>query len=130
MDLHCKLFFERGGADVFSPNRAEILRSVERHGSLSKAAEELGMSYRWVWGCIKDTEKGLGIKLMAPSGIPGKGNVKELTPEAKELLIWFAAAEKEMLSALGNVLDIRPLFLRSLELPEAKRGKKMKISLD
>ncbi len=62
MRMH--LWFENEGGVLFGLGRLQLLREVERCGSLKKAAESLGMSYRGAWGKIKATEEAIGRKLI------------------------------------------------------------------
>lgn len=48
----------------FGLGRAQLLEKIDELGSLKKAAEKLGMSYRGAWGKIKKTEKILNQKLI------------------------------------------------------------------
>lgn len=96
MEPLVKLFLEEHGKYVFGPGRAELLRAVDTLGSLNKAALDQGMSYRWAWGRIREAEKALGVTLLMPGPGSGKGNTKILTPEAREILQWFTALEKDM----------------------------------
>jgi len=66
--MHLHLWLETEKGLFFGPGRAEILDLIERFGSLRKAAEELGMSYRAAWGKIKKTEEVLGFKLIDKAG--------------------------------------------------------------
>ena len=111
MHLSFKLFLEDEGRYVLGPGRVELLRLVEELGSLRKAAQKQGMSYRWAWGRLKDAEKALGIELLTQTGIPGEGKAKVLTPEARELLAWLAATERGLDQALEQALSGRPAFL-------------------
>lgn len=45
-----------------------LLELIDTHGSLKKAAEEMGMSYRTAWGKIKKSEKVLGALLIERVG--------------------------------------------------------------
>ncbi len=62
MRLH--LWFETKEGVLFGLGRLQLLRQVEECGSLKKAAESLGMSYRGAWGKIKTTEEVIGEKLI------------------------------------------------------------------
>ncbi len=42
----------------------DVLHAVHEHGSISAAARRLGMSYRHVWGQLKDWEQQLGRELL------------------------------------------------------------------
>lgn len=66
--MHLHLWLETDKGLIFGPGRAELLKSIERLGSLRKAAEELGMSYRAAWGKIKRTEEVLGFKVVDKAG--------------------------------------------------------------
>ena len=50
------LWLEKEGAVLFGLGRVQLLKKIDQLGSLKKAAEELGMSYRGAWGKIKATE--------------------------------------------------------------------------
>lgn len=62
MRMH--LWFETEQGVLFGLGRLQLLRQVERCGSLKAAAESLGMSYRGAWGKIKTTEELIGKKLI------------------------------------------------------------------
>ncbi|MUM76766.1 LysR family transcriptional regulator [Pseudodesulfovibrio sp. F-1] len=62
MRMH--LWFETKEGVLFGLGRLQLLRQVERCGSLKAAAEALGMSYRGAWGKIKTTEELIGRKLI------------------------------------------------------------------
>lgn len=109
MNLSAKLFLENNGNYVLGPGRLELLRSVAELGSLRKAAQKLGMSYRWAWGRLKDSEKSLGVSLLTgDSG--GKGKV--LTPAALELLGWFERTENALAALLAEADASSPDFLK------------------
>ena len=44
---------------VIGRGGAEILEAIEKENSLTKAAETLGMSYRYVWNYIQGIQKTL-----------------------------------------------------------------------
>ena len=62
--IRLHLWLERDGGVFFGHGRLQLLEKVEQCGSLKKAAEELGMSYRGAWGKIKRSEDILGRKLI------------------------------------------------------------------
>ncbi|MDY6838036.1 MAG: LysR family transcriptional regulator [Thermodesulfobacteriota bacterium] len=71
---------------VFGSGRARMLEAIDRLGSMNKAAKEMKMSYRAVWGRIKSTEERLGAKILATSPGGGKRRGSILTPTGKRLL--------------------------------------------
>ena len=126
MNLLFKLYLERKGLYLLGPGRMELLRTVDRLGSLKKAAQELGMSYRWAWGRLKKTEQTLGVDLLAHDSGAARKKGKKLTKEAHELLAWIESIEKRMEVLLEESMTERPAFLNSLpSLPEGKTSKKL-----
>jgi molybdate transport system regulatory protein len=93
--LHLWLDCEEGL--YFGAGRAMLLHLIDKHGSLKKAAEELGMSYRAAWGKLKKSEEVLGAPLIERAESRSGGY--KLTPFARELTIeytaWFESVELE-----------------------------------
>jgi molybdate transport system regulatory protein len=71
---------------VFGSGRARMLEAIDRLGSMNKAAKEMKMSYRAVWGRIKSTEERMGSKILTTSPGGGKRRGSTLTPTGKKLL--------------------------------------------
>ncbi len=98
MRLH--LWLETVDGLFFGMGRAQLLAKVDQHGSLKKAADDLGMSYRAAWGKIKKTETVVGAKLIVRSG--NKRDGYELTEFGRTLLdnfnSWFNEIEDMALS--------------------------------
>jgi molybdate transport system regulatory protein len=90
------LWLESGESVYFGMGRVMLLDMIEQHGSLRKAAEALGMSYRAAWGKLRATEDILGLVLVESAGTRRGGC--RLTPEGRRIRekfrAWFAAVEK------------------------------------
>jgi len=71
---------------VFGSGRVRILEAIDRLGSMNKAAKELKMSYRALWGRIKSTEDRIEAKILMTRPGGGKGSGSILTPAGKRLL--------------------------------------------
>lgn len=69
------------GAAVQNP-LFDLLQAVHEHGSIQRAAEALGASYRHTWGALKHWEGVLGQGLVTWS----QGHPARLTPFAERLL--------------------------------------------
>jgi len=111
MNLSAKLFLEDQEKYVLGPGRVELLRSVKELGSLRKAAQKLGMSYRWAWGRLNDAEKALGVRLLAHNEASG-GKAKTLTAEALELLAWYDSIDSDVKAVLESAVAGQPKFLK------------------
>lgn len=93
------LWLELGESVYFGMGRAMLLDRIEEYGSLRKAAESLGMSYRAAWGKLRSTEKALGEALVETVGAKRGGY--RLTPAGRRIRdnfsTWFKAVEEAAL---------------------------------
>ena len=53
MEIKSKFWIESNGEVVLGGGKTVLLLAVDRLGSIQRAAEEFGMSYRHAWGAIK-----------------------------------------------------------------------------
>jgi molybdate transport system regulatory protein len=83
------LWIEIDGQVVLSLWRADLLRAVGRDGSISAAAEALGIPYRVAWQKIHEMETRLGRKLVETQTGGQHGGGARLTPEAEHYLEQF-----------------------------------------
>ncbi|WXG44495.1 MAG: TOBE domain-containing protein [Promethearchaeati archaeon SRVP18_Atabeyarchaeia-1] len=82
-----RIWFVEKGRNLLGKGGAEILESMSETHSISKAAKQLGRSYRQVWGQINEIEESLGQPLITrfKGGARGGGGA-ELTPAGLALL--------------------------------------------
>ena len=81
---------------LFGKGKTELLELIEEQGSIAKAAEELGMSYKKAWSHIKILQNNIADELVVPQkGGGGKGGTT-LTDEAHELLIKYRQLQKDI----------------------------------
>lgn len=130
MKISAKIFLEENHSYILGPGRLDLLKATGELGSLHKAAQAMGMSYRWAWGRIRDSEKALGVPLLTQEGDGGRGKPKVLSAEARELLKWYAEMEERIRAALEASAAQRPEFLKLLTQAEPARQKKRKTALD
>jgi len=109
--IRLHLWLETEECVFFGAGRAQLLERIEIHGSLKKAAECMGMSYRAAWGKIKATEAAVGFPLVEKTA--GKKTGYNLTKEGRHLMTqykaWFCCVER---SALQSGKDIFPFPVR------------------
>ena len=100
--LSCKIWIEYKGKPVIGKGGAEILQQIKKERSISKAAEKLGMSYRYVWNYLQKIEKALGEPVVETyRGGKSGGGGAELTKLGKSLLDEYRCMEGYM----GEVLS-------------------------
>jgi molybdate transport system regulatory protein len=110
MKVHTKIWVEtEQGKLLLGEGRLKIFKAIEKTGSLSAAARELGMSYRAVWGKVRTTEQRLGVKLVdGVAGGPKHGGTT-LTKKAKKFVEKFEnfdnAAREEVLKLADQHLE-------------------------
>jgi molybdate transport system regulatory protein len=109
--IRLHLWIEAGDGLGFGLGRALLLDNIDRFGSLRKAAEAMGMSYRAAWGKIKKSEEVLEIKLITQNSSRREGC--QLTEPGRQLmesyLKWFEAVERE---ALARARELLPMPVR------------------
>ena len=119
--LSCKVWIEYNNKPLIGKGGAEILEAVDKENSISKAAETLGMSYRYVWNYLQDIHKTLEQPIVETykGGKAGGGGAK-LTDYGRSLLNEY----KQVESYLGKVLSSSgSLEVKGLKLSARNRFK-------
>jgi len=90
----CKVWLECNGKPVLGKGGAEILEGINTEKSLTKAAEKVSMSYRYVWNYIQKIEKAIGepIVVTYKGGKTGGGGA-QLTELGESLLAEYRQLE-------------------------------------
>lgn len=104
MEPKIKIIF----GDRINEKRINILKFIDKFGSLNKASKELKITYKHAWDEIKDVEKFLNEKLLLNVSKGRKGGGTTLTKKAKEILKDYDAYEQ------GLNLEISDKFWESL----------------
>lgn len=84
------------GAPVFGRGRRFLLEAIDTHGSINRAAGEVGISYRKAWSHIKAMEQRLGAKLVERHAGGKNGGGAVLTADARTFLKKYEALEQGM----------------------------------
>jgi molybdate transport system regulatory protein len=85
VEIRSKFWIENKGEVVLGGGKAALLLTVDRLGSIQRAAEEFGMSYRHAWGAIRRIEQRAGFKIL-DTRLGGKDRGAQLTPKGKEFI--------------------------------------------
>lgn len=71
---------------LFGKGKTEILELIEADGSITKAAEKMGLSYKKAWSHIKILQRNVADELVLPQKGAGRTGGTTLTPKARELI--------------------------------------------
>ena len=94
--IKSKIWVEAGGRMIFSDGRLALLEAVDELGSLRRAAQRLGMSYRAAWGLLKVTEEALGYPVLDVRIGGARGGGATLTPGGAALVRRFRRVKREV----------------------------------
>ncbi|MEI6211708.1 MAG: LysR family transcriptional regulator [bacterium] len=98
---NCRLWmYAPGIAGVFGDGKCRLLHGIATHGSLQKAAQETGISYRKAWADLRKAEACIGIPLVSRQRGGRAGGTTTLTAEAQQILAAYARFRKEMIAGL------------------------------
>ena len=103
-----RLYLNSNGERVLGKGGALILEAIDEHGSIALAAEELGMSYKFVWDYLGRMKQRLGRPLITTrrGGTPNTkrrgGGGTTLTPLGRRLLDNFRATETRVRRMLSE----------------------------
>ena len=88
MEIKVKIMLaDDDGQGFLGGGRYRLLREIAGEGSLQKAAQKLGLSYRKAWGDIRAIEEHLGFAVVdRHRGGSGGGGTSKLTGKAEKLL--------------------------------------------
>ncbi len=103
MEIKAKFWIENGGEVVLGGGKTALLLAVDRLGSIQRAADEFGMSYRHAWGAIRRIEKRAGFKIVDTKLGGKEGGGARLTQRGKA----FVDSVDSLLSDLRNVVEKR-----------------------
>jgi molybdate transport system regulatory protein len=112
--LSCKAWLEYNGKPLIGKGGAEILETIDKESSISKAAETLKMSYRYVWNYIQEIQSAMQKPIVETykGGKAGGGGAK-LTVLGKSLLSEYRQAERYLESVISEQgrLEVKNLKL-------------------
>lgn len=71
---------------VFGGGKTEVLKLIDETGSISKAAQRVGMNYKKAWTHIKILEEHIEDELVQTRKGRGEDSGSSLTPKAREII--------------------------------------------
>ena len=86
----------------FGHGRAELLRLIDELGSIKQAVAQVGMSYRYAWGYLRDLEQAVGFKLLERKPGGGLAGGTRLTPDGRKFLAHYALFKQSVDGAVDR----------------------------
>jgi len=128
--LSCKVWIEYKGTPVLGKGGAEILKAIAKEQSISKAAEKLNMSYRYVWNYLQKIQKAIEapVVITYKGGKNGGGGAK-LTPLGQSLIEEYQRVEGYLSEVLANQEYLEVLGLK-ISARNQLKGKVVSIEKD
>ena len=98
----CKVWIEYRGKPVIGKGGAKILKTIAKDQSISKAAEKLGMSYRYVWNYLQKIQKAVEAPIVVTyKGGKAGGGGANLTALGQSLIQEYQRVESYMSAVLA-----------------------------
>lgn len=94
-ELKADLFLQSEGAPAFASAQIALLRAIDDSGSISKAAKQLGISYKTAWDRVEAMNNMSRDALVMRSAGGAKGGGTALTPLGKRIVEGFAQLQQE-----------------------------------
>ena len=101
LDIRLRILFELGGPPL-GPGKIDLLEQIAAGGSLSRAAHELGMSYRRAWALVQELSQMFGQSVVVTTVGGPAGGGAELTPFARQLIASYRSVERTALAAVSR----------------------------
>ena len=116
--LRALLQFRKGEASQVGPERFRLLAAIQRHGSISAAARDVGLSYRGAWDAVQALNNLFERPLVAAQAGGRTGGAASVTEAGAAALIAYAQVETALASAAeqldkalaGADVDVRSLI--------------------
>jgi molybdate transport system regulatory protein len=99
------LWIESEGQVVLSKWRVKLLEAIREAGSISGAAEKMGVQYRLAWDRLEEMENGLGVRLVERHAGGAHGGGAWLTEAGREYIERFSRLAKQIDAVVGEQFE-------------------------
>jgi molybdenum ABC transporter molybdate-binding protein len=99
-----RVWVERAGQAVLGKGRLELLESIDRQGSISAAARDVGMSYRRAWELVQGINQAAGEPFVRMTLGGARGGGARLTPRGRWAIAVFRELQEHVLQAAAGLL--------------------------
>jgi molybdate transport system regulatory protein len=107
--IRVRCWVDIDGVKFFGPGRAELLEGIVAHGSISKAAQAMGMSYKKAWAMIDE----MNAMAKSPYVITNKGGTTgggaEVTDTGKNAIARFNKFNDKIIALVKSETDLQKI---------------------
>ena len=103
MKIKFRLWFEEDETVIAGSGRIKLLEAIEEHGSISKAAASIKLSYKKAWNLIDSMNSSTGTPLIITSTGGSGGGGTSLTDKAKQIIKQYKEARKTLETASAEL---------------------------
>jgi molybdate transport system regulatory protein len=121
--LSIRIDFEPSGS-ALGPGMAQLLERIVEHGSLSRAAATMGMSYRKAWLLIQEMQKSFNGPVVTAEVGGATGGGTELTELGNNLLKLYRKVESRAADSSKAELEALSAMVRTTAAPRRGRQRK------
>lgn len=111
MHLVGRIYLDTDDGVLLAGQRVHLLEAIDRHGSIQKAAKELGLSYKTAWDAVNSMNNLCDQPLVLREVGGRRGGGSQLTEHGRNMIKLFRAVETEYQRALdkmgGNLANMR-----------------------
>lgn len=116
IQLNYKIWLEtEGRKGIMGDGKWQILKAIEKHGSLMSATEALGLTYRKTWGDLREIEKILGFPLLDKSRGGKDGGSTCLTQQGTALVKAFDEFHGKVDTIIDSAFEEFLIKLQSID---------------
>lgn len=103
--IRSRIWIDIDDTPYLGEGRILLLEQILKHGSITKGAEAINMSYRKAWQLVENMNKTAPVPLVEKRLGGAKGGGAEVTEEGKRVIKEFHQFQEELKSFLNEKLE-------------------------
>ncbi len=104
--IKVKFWVEDEGEKFYGPGPNELLKRINKEGSLSKAAGQMNMSYRKAWELVQRLNQHAEVPLVILKKGGQHGGGAEVTPVGLEIINEYESLQKKIDELVDQQTDL------------------------
>ncbi len=108
--IKIKCWVEDEGEKFYGPGPNELLKRIQKEGSLSRAATKMGMSYKKAWELVQRLNQHADEPLVILKKGGQHGGGAEITPQGLEIIREFESLQRKIDQLVDQQTDLMKLL--------------------